>query len=421
MKLRLSSSFILALVFLLFGTIWTLLSDAVLMSFTRGDIELNNKIQNLKGVIFVIASAIFIYLVSTSLNRRILKANKKKDEALMRFNMLGMATNDAVWDIDLITRESYTNRTLQDIFGYSPEELSDNYTWWRTNLHPEDEVRVLETIDNILENGGSFWKDEYRFKCKNGKYKVIFDRGVIIRDQRKKPVRIIGAMQDITTQRALQDELISEKLVHKNEMAKGILHAAEAERKKLGEELHDNINQLLGVVRLYIEHAITNRVEQDTLLRKSSLHLKTVIEEIRALSRSLIPPTLNDLGLVESIHELAESIAVAKNIKFSIEYETFNESGLTSSKQLMLYRILQEQLNNIIKHSEADLVKIELIQLPHSVQLIITDNGIGFDVSNNKIGMGLTNIRNRLEIFNGKMKLTSSPGNGCKLAVEFEE
>src|SRR5688500_12208784 len=217
MKLRLSSSLILALVFLLFGIIWIFTSDAVLMSFTRGDIELNNKIQNVKGVIFILLASAFIYLVSNSLNYRIIRANKKKDEALTRFNMLGMATNDAVWDIDLLTHESYTNRTLQEMFGYSSEELKDNYTWWRTNLHPEDEARVLETIDNILETSGTFWKDEYRFKCKNGKYKTIFDRGVIIRDHKNKPVRLIGAMQDVTTQRALQQQLVSEKLLHKNE------------------------------------------------------------------------------------------------------------------------------------------------------------------------------------------------------------
>jgi len=421
MKVRLSSSLILALVFLLFGTIWIFLSDAALISFTRGDIELNNKIQSLKGVIFVLASAIFIYLVSNKLNSRILKANKYKDEALMRFNMLGMATNDAVWDIDLITHESYTNRTLQDMFGYSAEELKDNYTWWRTNLHPDDETRVLETIDGILETDGTFWKDEYRFRCKNGKYKTIFDRGVIIRDGKNKPVRLIGAMQDVTTQRALQQQLVSEKLLHKNEMAKGILQAAEAERKKLGEELHDNINQLLGVVRLYIEHAINNKAEQDTLLKKSSIHLKTVIEEIRALSRSLIPPTLSDLGLVESVKELAETITAAKNIRFTLNNDNFDEAALTSSKQLVLYRILQEQLNNIIKHSRADHVLIELYQLSHAVQLSITDNGIGFDMNSNKFGMGLTNIRNRLEIFNGKMKINSAPGEGCKLVVELAE
>jgi two-component system, NarL family, sensor histidine kinase UhpB len=419
MRLRLSSSLILALVFLLFGIVWILLSDAALMSFTLGDMELNTKLQNLKGVIFIFLSAVFIYLVSNSLNSRIIRANKKKDEALMRFNMLGIATNDAVWDIDLLTHESYTNRTLQDMFGYNEEELRDNYTWWRTNLHPEDEKRVLETIDNILENGGNFWKDEYRFRCKNGKYKTIFDRGVIIRDHKNKPVRLIGAMQDVTSQRALQHELVAEKLLHKNEMAKGILQAAEAERKKLGEELHDNINQLLGVVRLYIEHAINNKSEQETLLKKSSLHLKTVIEEIRALSRSLIPPTLSDLGLVESVRELAETITLAKNISFTIEHEGFDEGEITSGKQLVLYRILQEQLNNIIKHSGANEVTIELKQTARSVQLIISDNGQGFDVNNNKVGMGLTNIRNRLEIFNGKMKLTSAPGQGCKLAVEF--
>lgn len=421
MRFRLSSSLILALVFLGFGIVWIFTSDSVLMSFTRGDMELNNRIQGLKGAIFVFASAIFIYFVSRTLNRRITRADKTKDEALTRFNMLGMATNDAIWDIDLLTYESYTNRTLQEMFGYSTEELKDNYTWWRTNLHPDDKKRVLETIDGILDTGGSFWVDEYRFRCKNGRYKIIFDRGVIIRDQKNKPLRIIGAMQDVTIQRSLQQELVSEKLLHKNEMAKGILQAAEAERKKLGEELHDNINQLLGVVRLYIDHAITNKSEQETLLKKSSTHLKTVIEEIRTLSRSLIPPTLSDIGLVESVRELAESITVAKNIEFSIEHDSFDQSAIAASKQLVLYRILQEQLNNIIKHSGANQVKIELLQLPHAVQLIITDNGQGFDASNGKVGMGLTNIRNRLEIFNGKMKLSSAPGQGCRLAVEFAE
>jgi two-component system sensor histidine kinase UhpB len=406
---------------LLFGIVWILISDSLLMSFTRSDLELNNKLQNVKGVVFIFASALFIYFVSTSLNSRIAKANKKKDDALTRFNMLGMATNDAIWDIDLITHESYTNRVLQDMFGYSAEELKDNYTWWRTNLHPEDEKRVLETIDNILDTGGSFWKDEYRFKCKNGKYKIIFDRGVIIRDTNNRPLRLIGAMQDVTAQRALQQELVSEKLLHKNEMAKGILQAAEAERKKLGEELHDNINQLLGVVRLYIEHALTNKAEQEMLLKKSAIHLKAVIEEIRALSRSLIPPTLSDLGLVESIRELAETINMAKDIRFTIEHDGFDEAAITSSKQLVLYRILQEQLNNIIKHSEADQVKIELKQFSHGTQLTISDNGVGFDVAANKVGMGLTNIRNRLEIFNGRMKINAAPGEGCKLTVEFTD
>ncbi len=421
MKFRLSSSLILAIAFLAFGITWILISDAILVNFSEGDIALNHRLQNLKGMIFILLAALFIYFVSFSLNTRIEKANKKKDEALTRFNMLGMATNDAIWDIDLITHESYTNRTLQDMFGYSAEELRDNYTWWRTNLHPEDEQRVLDTIDTILDNGGSFWQDEYRFRCKNGKYKIIFDRGVIIRDTRNKPLRLIGAMQDVTAQRSLQQELISEKLLHKNEMAKGILHAAEAERKKLGEELHDNINQLLGVVRLYIDHAITTKAEQESVLVKCSQLLKSVIEEIRSLSRSLIPPTLSDLGLTESIRELADSIAIAKDIRFTINSEGFDEGLLTASQQLVLYRILQEQLNNILRHSDADEVIVELRRTAHAIQLTVSDNGKGFDANSHKVGMGLTNIRNRLELFNGKMKITSSPGQGCKLTVELSD
>ena len=99
----------------------------------------------------------------------------------------------------------------------------------------------------------------------------------------------------------MQQELSEERISYKNELAQEVFNAQERERKKIGEELHDNINQLLGVVKLYIEHAQVNPAAQDEMLKKSAEYIKQVINEIRGLSKSLISPTLNDLGLMESI------------------------------------------------------------------------------------------------------------------------
>ena len=221
-------------------------------------------------------------------------------------------------------------------------------------------------------------------------------------------------------QQILQRELTDERLRYKNELAQEVFNAQELERKKLGEELHDNINQLLGVVKLYIEHAQVNPVAKDEMLRKSAEYLMQVINEIRSLSRSLISPTLQDLGLIESINELIESIWEIKKIRIELNNCDFSEESLTDLEKLMVYRIMQEQLNNVLKHSQAENVDIQLKHSGSTVQLTIQDDGVGFDMGKIKPGLGLKNIRHRLELINGNMNVESSPGNGCRLEAMFE-
>ena len=221
-------------------------------------------------------------------------------------------------------------------------------------------------------------------------------------------------------QQALQQELDDERNRNKNEMALEVFNAQERERKKIGEELHDNINQLLGVVKLYIEHAQVNPAAQDEMLQKSSEYLKQVINEIRSLSRSLVSPTLNDLGLIESINELIESILKIRNIQIDIHKDGFSEEELTDIQKLMVYRITQEQLNNILKHSKAEHVDIAFSRQGSEVYLTIEDDGVGFDTREINSGLGLKNIRHRLELFNGRMRIISSPEQGCKLEAMFE-
>lgn len=222
------------------------------------------------------------------------------------------------------------------------------------------------------------------------------------------------------SQQALQRELAEERVRYKDELAREVLSAQELERKKLGEELHDNINQLLGVVKLYIEHAQMNPSAKNDMLKKSAEYLKQVIDEIRGLSRSLVSPTIKDLGLMESITELIENICDLKKIKIQLNSCDFAEEMLSDIKKLMVYRIMQEQLNNVVKHSQAANVHVSLKYSEAQVQLTIDDDGVGFDMLKVKPGLGLKNIRHRLELFNGSMNIESSPGHGCHLEVAFE-
>lgn len=218
----------------------------------------------------------------------------------------------------------------------------------------------------------------------------------------------------------LQQELNEQRIRYKNDLAQEVFNAQEAERKKLGEELHDNINQLLGVVKLYIEHAQMNPAAKDEMLKKSAEYLKQVINEIRGLSRSLISPTLSDIGLIESINEMKENLQQARMIQIDVHHDGFSEKLLSDVQKMMVYRIMQEQLNNILKHSRAEHVDIALRQCGEKVHIVISDDGVGFDVTTKTNGLGLRNIRHRLELLNGSMYVESAPERGCRLEAEFE-
>ena len=408
----------LALLFVLFGVSWILITDFFTFNsfFDPKQIE---RLEYIKGIIFIFLAAAFIFFVSRRFIKDLEKAREEQREALRRYNVLGMATNDAVCDVNFKTGECYTNRTLQEMFGYTAHELTDNNTWWTRNLHPDDRDRVISRLDSKLKGGSTIWQDEYRFRCKDGSYKVVFDRGFILRDKDEVPERLIGAMQDVSEQRALQNQLIEEKVKHSKEMAQNVINAHEAERKKLAEELHDNINQLLGVVKLYIEYALGDPPGKNDILKKSAEYLVQVIEEIRGLSKSLTPSSLTDIGLVECLREITGSIGETKKIAVELDTNQFDEGSISPENQLMIYRIIQEQLNNVIRHSKAYEVKIQLQNIDSIVHLEVADNGEGFDTVLTKPGMGLNNIRNRVQLMNGSMDIHSRQGEGTTLKIDF--
>jgi signal transduction histidine kinase len=128
---------------------------------------------------------------------------------------------------------------------------------------------------------------------------------------------------------------------------------------------------------------------------------------------------LGDLGLIESIKDLCENFNNTRTFEVNFEHRNIREKQLADNQKLMLFRIIQEQTNNIVKHAKAKNVIINLRATKGVINLEITDNGKGFNLKKTKKGVGLTNIINRAELFNGRAEIITAPGRGCTIRVNI--
>lgn len=224
---------------------------------------------------------------------------------------------------------------------------------------------------------------------------------------------------DITEKIQLQNQLVEEKIRRQQEIAKAAIDAQENERETLGRELHDNISQVLTTARLYLNCARETPAMQENMIMRSIETISSAIEEIRRLSGSMIETFHKEVGLELSVNDLIEKIRLAQKCNITLQFSVPDEQQLDDKLKMTVFRIVQEQLNNTLKHAEASEVQVAIIQKKRLLQVTIADDGKGFDTTRKRNGIGITNIISRTELFNGRVKIDSSPGNGCSMQVSF--
>jgi signal transduction histidine kinase len=208
--------------------------------------------------------------------------------------------------------------------------------------------------------------------------------------------------------------------LRQKQITEAVILAQEKERTEIGKELHDNVNQILGASNLYINTAMTDEEMRQELLQRSTELVSNAINEIRKISKSLITPGLREIGLIESIEDIMDDLKVARDkMVIDLDLQNISEEQIEDRRKLTLFRIVQEQLNNIVKHAKATRVLIRLSGEQDQIVLTVADNGVGFDVSRHRKGVGITNIISRAELFNGKVEIQSGPGEGCTLMVSL--
>jgi signal transduction histidine kinase len=170
---------------------------------------------------------------------------------------------------------------------------------------------------------------------------------------------------------------------------------------------------------MYIASAQQQLGTESDLLKQSQTFVLNAIEEIRKLSQILVTPLIRHFGLSKAIEGLLDDINAVNTFQIDYRCETFYEDNISYEFKLNTFRIVQEQMNNIIKYSKADEVSIVLARNEQQILLTIADNGVGFDVNLPRKGIGLHNIASRSDVYNGVLDIQSSPGNGCRMQIRF--
>ena len=213
---------------------------------------------------------------------------------------------------------------------------------------------------------------------------------------------------------------ITESKKHEQNVKIALIKGQENEKEYIGKELHDNIAQLLIGSQMLLKSVKLTSEKDAERLKESNEGISKAIHEVRMLSHQLVPVTFYEDALITSMERLMKVTNIENKYKITIHYDQLDSINLDNQLQLNLYRILQEQLQNIIKHADAGIIEVSIRLQGNMLHMRIYDNGKGFDSNLIKGGggIGLQNIRNRVETFFGSFSINSAIGHGCELVIK---
>jgi len=310
------------------------------------------------------------------------------------------------------------NKAAVDLYGYKKEELLQKSL---LDIRPDEDrekfIKACEELEAGHPTGSGVWK--HCNKEREIIYMDISSHRIVYHETQV----ILSLGNNITGKILLEEKLIEERIKKQQEITAAVITTQEQERTFLAEELHDNINQILATANLYMDCALSDRDEETRInfVKDSKQFIKQAMDEIRNLSKTLLPPSLGEIGLQEALADIIEKIKrVNDSIHFFIDWQVPDENIFSEKLKLAIFRIVQEQLNNIFKHAMASNITIILKLEDEALQLTVKDDGVGFDISQKRNGVGLQNIFKRAGLLNGTATINSTPGAGCELIISFD-
>lgn len=337
---------------------------------------------------------------------------RKKAEAKIaadeeKYRQLLESISDGFMALDNNWNMVYTNSQSQRFFGHSAEYLQGKNIWelfpnavngpfhkaYKEAMETQQHVKFID-----FSHYANLWLQTNVYPSQAG-LTVYFT--------------------DITGLKKLEQELLEQQQREQMLVTAAIIEAEEKERNSIGEELHDNVNQILTGIFLQLSRVKSQQQEAGSIVDTSMQYLKKAIDENRKISKELIMPEFVSVPLLTQIEELIEYMLADTGCKTTINTDNFKETILNEKQKLITYRVLQEQCTNITKYAHADSVSVLLATDDHLFRMTIADNGVGMDTAVVTNGIGLRNIKSRLSLLNGTVHITTSPGNGFILEVVF--
>jgi two-component system sensor histidine kinase UhpB len=320
--------------------------------------------------------------------------------------------SDAVIFTDMDMRIIYINKMAEQVYGIRSEDVTGclfhqviRYKY--LNDSPEQALQILQQTGT--------WQGKVVFTRKDNQKFYLLSTVTFARDDQKEPVGLIATLKDITAEELANEAVQKNKLEQQKAINQLMIKTQENERNELGRELHDNVNQILAAVKLQLEFSLENYEKEKCTIERCKNNIEEVIREIRNLSHRLVLPRFAETTLLAELQKTIENIQQQQPVY--LDLKDLNESQIPDNIKETIYRIIQEQLTNIIRHSQAQKATIKIYNTNSSVFLCIEDDGVGFNTNQCRNGVGITNILNRVETYNGKATIIAAPGKGCRINV----
>ena len=329
---------------------------------------------------------------------------QKLQESEKKFTLLFNLSPQPMWVYDVETLKFINiNEAAFKSYGYTEEEFLQRDI---TQLHITEERETVRKTIKYLNSKGVSFSGSFRQIKKNGEEIEVelYSTFLTINERRCSTMIAID---------------VTEKNMAELRLTKAIIETQEEERNVIGGELHDNICQILAGSMLHLSSIKAGiNAEKATILSYGLDNIKQASNEIRNLSHRLAPAFFDDMELGESLLQLLSSVNPEGKLNTHITVDkALNKVKLKRDLQINLYRIMQEQLNNIVKYSKASSIDASLTIVSGNLKFEIADNGVGFDMETASKGIGFANMKRRSKLFSGSFNVSSSINNGCKVTI----
>ena len=319
------------------------------------------------------------------------------------------------YEVDFGENVMYVDDRLRDLCGI-PAEREDGtqaLEFWMEHLHPDDVQRVLHLRDQMHDGSLDPLSLDYRFMHPaRGEMWIQHLAGASARDAAGRAIRTYGVLRDITEGKRVEDEL--------RDLSRRLIGAHEEERALLARELHDDLTQRVAVLAIEAGRAELAATDgaQATVMQSVREGLVRLSEDIHTLAYQLHPSVLEELGLAEALRAECERQGRRGSVELSLKLDP-PPAGIGKETALCLFRVAQEALNNVARHSGAGVAGVTLRQVDDGLLLAVRDDGVGFDpaIPGKGRSLGLASMRERVRLVNGTLDLESAPGRGTSVIV----
>jgi PAS domain S-box-containing protein len=321
------------------------------------------------------------------------------------FNDVFNSVSDMVFVLNHQRQITNINKAVTDRLGFSLQRLKGKNI---DNIIPQAVFPDNMLLKKVLKKKDSNIQAETIFITKNNrKIPVLLTIAGFKIKENTKPGFIVTA-KDITNKKEAENLII-----------RTITETQEKERQRFAKDVHDSLGQQLSAIKFYIStiSSLTNDIKLTDILTKANNALLDVHADVRSICFNLMPQTLEAFGLVKAVTELCNQMTVPGHLYFII---TGDKEFLLNYKSLeiTIFRIIQEFINNALKHGNARNIFINFKKFKTNLKIVLKDDGMGFKLFEKKeTGMGLRNVQSRVASYNGEIKITSSPGKGTKYEI----